>query len=74
MFPLFVPQEEGVLDSDTPGEIEPEMMSEWEPDPKAIEEPENFRINIWDNTELGKIIPGPGDIMLGSSSGLVLEG
>ncbi len=35
-------------------EYEPEEESEWEPDGRAVNDPADFRINIWHETVLGK--------------------
>ena len=40
-------------DTDETMGIEPELDSQWEPDERATEDPANYRINVWNNTNLG---------------------
>ena len=44
-------EEEG---EDTKTEYESDGESEWEPDPRAVDDPTSYRINTWESTVLGR--------------------
>lgn len=48
---LFDKQEEEGEDTKT--EYESDGESEWEPDPRAVDDPTSYRINTWESTVLG---------------------
>ena len=50
---VFFHQEE-IEESGENEEEEEEEEDNWEPDERAITDPEGFRINTWDNTLLGR--------------------